>query len=237
VIEFQATGPVLVVAPHPDDEVLGAGGTIARLAASDADVYVAIVTRGDPSIFSEESIEKVRREAVEAQKLLGVRKTIFLEGFPAALVDTVPHAHLNAVLSELLEQVDPELVLAPFPGDLHLDHRRIFDSLLVAARPDAGRRLRALYAYETLSETNWNAPSVAPSFAPTTFVDIADYLDVKLEAMSVYATQLKPFPNERSLEALRALAQLRGATVGFPAAEAFMLIRSSWPAVLGEGRR
>jgi LmbE family N-acetylglucosaminyl deacetylase len=229
VIEFHGGGPVLVVAPHPDDEVLGAGGTIARLAAMDADVFVAIVTRGDPSIFSEESIETTRREAVEAQRLLGVRKTIFLEGFPAALVDTVPQAHLNAVLSELLDQVDPELILAPFPGDLHLDHRRIFDSILVAARPDASRRLRALYTYETLSETNWNAPSIAPSFAPTTFVDIGDHLDLKLEAMGVYASQLKPFPNERSLEAIEALARLRGATVGFRAAEAFMLIRSSWP--------
>jgi LmbE family N-acetylglucosaminyl deacetylase len=235
-MELQEGGPVLVVAPHPDDEVLGAGGTIARLADAGNDVFVAIVTRGDPSIFSEEFVEQGRREAMEAQEFLGVRKTIFLEGFPAALVDTIPHARLNAVLGELLEQVDPELVLAPFPGDLHLDHRRIFDSLLVAARPDPSRRLKAFYVYETLSETNWNAPSITPSFAPNTFVDIGDFLELKLEAMGIYASQLKPFPNERSLEAIRSLAQMRGATVGFTAAEAFMLIRSSWPVPPKVGR-
>lgn len=222
-------GPFLVVAPHPDDEVLGVGGTTARLADEGKDVVVTIVTRGGPPLFESSLAERTRAEAARALEVLGGRGPIFLDGFPAALVDTVPHSELNAALGRVIEDVDPEVLFVPFYGDLHLDHRLVFESTLVASRPREGRRLRAVYAYEVMSETNWNAPSITPSFAPNVFVDIAPYLDRKLAAMKAYETQVKPFPHERSLEALRALAELRGATVGFRAAEAFMLIRATEP--------
>lgn len=222
-------GRVLVLAPHPDDEVLGVGGTIARYADEGREVFVAIVTSGDPSMFEPELVERTRREAIAAQRVLGSREPIFLDGFPAALMDTIPHAKLNAALGELMRDVEPEVLFVPFSGDLHLDHRLVFGSALVAARPGSGRPPRALYAYETLSETNWNAAHVAPPFLPNIYIDISTHLERKLEAMRCYETQVKPFPQERSLEALRALATLRGATAGFEAAEAFMLVRAMEP--------
>jgi len=220
---------VLVIAPHPDDEVLGVGGTMARLAHEGHDVFVSIVTRGDHSMFDPPLIEQGRQEALAAHRLLGVKDTIFLEGFPAALLDTVPHSQLNEALAKVLHNVKPDILFIPFCGDIHLDHRLVFESALVAARPSSTRQIQAIYAYETLSETNWNAPLLTPGFVPNVYVDISPFLELKLEAMRVYQSQLKLFPHERSLEAIRALARLRGATVGFEAAEAFVLIRSLYP--------
>lgn len=217
---------VLVIAPHPDDEVLGVGGTMARLAQAGHEVIVAIVTRGDPSMFDPAFIARGRQEAAEANRLLGVREVISLEGFPAALIDTLPQARLNEAFGRLFRDVRPAWLFIPFVGDLHQDHRLIFDSLLVAARPMRGQWIEAIYAYETLSETNWNAPLLSPGFAPNSFFDISDFLAVKLKAMSQYQSQLKPPPHERSLEALEALARLRGATIGVQAAEAFVLVRA-----------
>lgn len=222
---------VLVIAPHPDDETLGVGGTMVRLSREGHDVFVAIVTRGDPAMFDPAFIEQVRREALQAHRLLRVHDTIFLEGFPAALLDTIPHSQLNEALRKLLLDIKPEILFIPFNGDLHRDHRLVFESALVAARPDAEQSIRTIYAYETLSETNWNAAPLTPGFLPNTYIDISAFLETKLEAMGLYKSQLQPFPHERSLEAIRALAMLRGATVGFKAAEAFVLIRAVCPLV------
>jgi LmbE family N-acetylglucosaminyl deacetylase len=216
---------IVVVAPHPDDEVLGVGGTIAKLAAAGADVFVAIVTKGYPPAFDEALIAKGRQEALEAHKLLGVRRTIFLD-LPAAALDTLQHAALNRALLHLVSELHPEAVFLPFVGDIHLDHQLVFQSGMVACRPGSHSTVSAVYAYETLSETNWNAPYVTPGFVPNVFVDISEFLEMKIAAMQAYASQIKPFPHERSAEALRALATLRGATVGVSASEAFVLVRS-----------
>ncbi|NTV73836.1 MAG: PIG-L family deacetylase, partial [Holophaga sp.] len=113
-----------------------------------------------------------------------------------------------------------------FPGDLHRDHQLVFHSALVAARPGSAGFPRRLYAYETLSETNWNAPQLTPGFIPNHFVDISGTLEDKLDAFALFRSQVRPPPHERSLETLRALAVLRGATVGLAAAEAFVTIRT-----------
>lgn len=219
-------GPILVVAPHPDDEVLGVGGTIASLASEGRDVHVVIVTHGDPSMFPPEFIEQGRGEARRAHESLGVRRTVFLDGFPAALLDTVPQASLNAAIKDIVDAVRPELLFVPFQGDLHADHRRICEAALVASRPNgAGGPVRGILAYETLSETNWNPASMTGGFAPNLYVDISLFLDSKLRAMGMYESQLKEFPHERSLGALESLARTRGATVGCEAAEAFVLLR------------
>ncbi|GET41767.1 PIG-L deacetylase family protein [Microseira wollei] len=211
---------ILVIAPHTDDEVLGVGGTMARLAALGAEVCVAIMTQG----YSAEEIECDRREALAAHQLLGVKQTIFLP-LPAANLDSIPHRDINRHLNEVIQNIQPEILYIPFTGDLHVDHQRVFLSALVAARPNHPGAPRAIYAYETLSETNWNAPYLAPNFVPNVFVDISDYLEMKIQAMQLYASQIKPFPNERSEESLRALATLRGSTVSCFAAEAFVLVR------------
>ncbi len=218
------TERVLVIAPHPDDEILGVGGTILKLRAQGAQVSVVIATTATSPRFDPEVLTTGRREAGAAHRLLGVTDTRYLP-FPAAELDRVPHADVNAALVEVFVEVRPDLVFVPFIGDLHLDHQRIFLSALVAGRPGTAWTPRSIRAYETLSETNWNAPHLTPSFVPNVFVDISDHLKTKLAAMREYASQLKAPPHERSVEALQALATLRGATVGCAAAEAFVLVR------------
>lgn len=216
-------GRALVVAPHPDDEVLGCGGTIARLTALGRDVHVAVMTRGTPPRHDLAQIRAVQAEARAAHGMLGVAGH-FLD-FPAAGLDGVPHAQLNDAMQQLLADIRPDTVFLPFNGDIHADHRIIFNAVLVAARPRTAEAPARLYAYETLSETNWNAPFLTPGFQPNVFVDITGYLDRKLDAFRAYRSQVASFPGERSIEALRALATLRGATIYRDAAEGFVLIR------------
>jgi LmbE family N-acetylglucosaminyl deacetylase len=215
----------LVLAPHADDEILGVGGSMARWAREGHRVVVAVVTRGRPPLYSDAEEAACREEALAAHRLLGVAGTRFLD-FPAAELDRLPHRELNEALSGLVRELDPGELYVPFLGDIHLDHQRVFHSALVAARPCQERFPRRVYAYETLSETNWNAPHLAPGFLPNHFVDVTATLDAKLEAMALFRSQLRPAPHERSLSALRALAILRGATVGLAAAEAFIAIRT-----------
>ena len=218
------TQRVLVIAPHPDDEVLGAGGTVARFSDTGAEVVIAIVTKGAAPLFAEAAAANVRREARAAHAHLGVARTVFLDQ-PAARLDEVPHYQLNRALGELVREVAPDTLLLPFVGDIHLDHQLTFLSAMVAARPHGAAFPGRILCYETLSETNWNAPFMTPSFVPNVFVDISAQLERKLEAMRLYDSQQRDFPHERSLAAIRALAMLRGSTVHRPAGEAFMLVR------------
>ncbi len=215
---------LLVIAPHPDDEVLGVGGTIARFASDGAEVCVVVMTKGCPPDYPEDDYKLARQEAHAAHAVLGVKETVFLD-FPAARLDTIPHRDINAQLCQICRKVQPDKLFVPFVGDIHMDHQLVFLSSLVAARPNNPLAPKEIYAYETLSETNWNAPYLAPNFVPNVFIDISAHLETKLQAMQMYASQVQPFPSERSEEALRALATLRGATVGRYAAEAFCLIR------------
>lgn len=214
----------LVIAPHHDDEVLGCAGTIARLSAAGRIVHVAIVTRGTPPRFDTRLAEAVRAEALSAHALLGVARTHFLD-LPAAELDRISQADLNDALEAVVAEAAPDTVFVPFVGDLHRDHQLVFAAALVACRPSARSFPSRLLAYETLSETNWNAPYVAAGFAPNVFVDVAPTLELKLEAMRLYRSQLREHPSERSLEALRSLALLRGAAAHRSAAEAFVLLR------------
>jgi LmbE family N-acetylglucosaminyl deacetylase len=218
-------GRALVIAPHPDDEILGVGGTIARLTKAGHEVFVAVVTTGRPPDYSAAETARVRAEAARAHALLGVAD-IFWLNLPAARLAETSHAVQNEALGKIVKQVEPATLFVPFAGDIHMDHQLTFLSAMVAARPHQAAYPGTILAYETLSETNWNAPYLAPTFAPNVFVDITDTLAVKLEAMAMYESQVRCFPHERSTEALKALATLRGATVHRPAAEAFVLVRN-----------
>lgn len=218
------TPPTLILAPHPDDEVLGVGGTIARLVSQGRHVVVAVLTRGFPPDFPEKGTLRNREHQLRAHRILGVSETRFLD-FPAARLDTVAHADLNSALGAVLDELRPHEVYLPFAGDIHLDHQLAALSGMVASRPCRWSTPSAVYAYETLSETNWNAPGITPAFQPNVYVDISGYLHIKLEALAAFEMQIQQFPHERSLEAVEALARLRGATVGLRAAEAFMVLR------------
>lgn len=228
-------GPTLVLAPHPDDEVLGAGGTIARRSAAGEDVHVVIVTTAGPPVFDESVVEVGRAEAAAAHEFLGVASTKYLD-FPAAGLDRVFHRELNGAIASVVAELRPVTVLVPFISDLHRDHQEIFHSAMVACRPLGPESPREILAYETLSETNWNAPYLTPAFAPNVFVDISNHLDRKLDAMRCFDSQVRAFPSERSIESLTALARLRGSAVTVAAAEAFVLIRSVRDYLVPRGR-
>jgi LmbE family N-acetylglucosaminyl deacetylase len=215
---------LMVVAPHPDDEVLGAGGTIARYSAEGNDVTVVVVTKGESTLFDPDLIDIGRREALKAHSQLGVEDTIFMD-FPAARLDSVEHHVLNSAFAHIISKVRPEVVLLPFPGDIHKDHRMAFESALVALRPVTAEFVKEVFCYETVSETNWSAPFTSPVFSPDVYIDISDYLDLKVAALETFASQMKCFPNERSIEAVISLAKTRGSTVGRHAAEAFVQVR------------
>jgi len=215
---------VLVVAPHPDDEVLGCGGVIARHVARGDDVYVVIVSKGIADEFRPDVVEQARREAVLANKVLGT-KHVFLLDFPAPRLDAVPTSSLADALRNVVVEVRAATVYLPHHGDIHGDHKAVYWATLVATRPNGGFFPGRLLCYETLSETEWGAPIPCDAFVPTVFVDVSPYLDVKLEAMKCYGSQLAPNLRARSLASIEALARVRGSTIGVTAAEAFALVR------------
>ena len=213
---------MVVVAPHPDDEILGAGGTIRRAIKSGIDVSVLFVSGHLPPLYPPESFENTRREAEKAMNILGVSTFRFLE-VPATLVSDVPVAELNKDISSFISGKSPDAVIIPFP-DRHIDHRIIFDASLVACRPNTQTAPKLVMAYETLSETHWNAPGVEPAFVPEVFIDITSEFADKRKALSCYKSQIKGV-GARSLDAVEALAKFRGSQNGFLFAEAFKLIR------------
>ncbi len=219
---------ILVIAPHADDEILGCGGVIKKLINESKDVYVLIVTNahiGDPEKFSQEKIDNVRNEALAAHRFLGVKKTFFMN-FPAPRLDTYPSYKIASAFAELFQQYAFDTVFIPHRGDIHKDHKIVFESALVAGRPIENSVVKRIYSYETLSETEWAAPYACDSFIPNVFVMLseAEFL-AKCEALKFFESQLRFFPMSRSVEAVEALAKYRGATISCPRAEAFMLIR------------
>jgi len=215
---------ILIIAPHPDDEVLGCGGLIKKLSSQNKKLWVLIVTRGKASMYSEEKIVNVRREALEAHKILGVTKTEFLD-FPAPELDLISVSVLAAAINKVILQFKADTIYLPHRGDIHSDHKAVFNAGLVAARPVSNNPVKRIFSYETLSETEWAAPTADEIFIPTSFVNISDEFSYKIEAMNCFKSQIKEFPNTRSLKTIEALANFRGSTVGFTHAEAFMTVR------------
>jgi len=216
-----------VLAPHADDEVLGCGGAIRHHVLAGDHVSVAIMTnaaKGAPDLFSEDDIRRVREEARAAHALLGVNATIF-EDFPAPCLDQVPRHRIADRISQIIAQCETEILYVPFRADLHVDHRILFDAALVAARPFPSQKVRCVYSYETLSETEWAAPAAENAFLAVRYLNIEPHLEAKIAAMNCYASQLRDFPHPRSPDAIRNLAAMRGSQCGRKAAEAFWVIR------------
>lgn len=215
---------ILIVAPHPDDETLGAGGAIANYAQAGHEVTVLTVAGHRPPLYSEEAYQLTVTEAGKAHAMLGVANSVFLN-LAATTLGLMPTHELNGKIGAVVEQVRPHVLLCPYP-DRHVDHRIIFDSVLVASRPvRAGAGIEMLAAYETLSETHWNAPHIEPAFTPTWVMNVTEQMEVKLRALACYESQIPPFPGPRSVEAVRALAIFRGTQAGFGYGEGFHVIR------------
>ena len=215
---------VLVIAPHDDDEVLGVGGTIAKHVSKGDRVYVCIVTSGTEPLFYKADMAVLARETKRVHDFLGVSHTYFL-GFPAAMLEDVPRFQLNQAIMDVIQETKPEIVYLPHFGDMQKDHTLTAEAAMVGLRPKYDHVVREIYAYETLSETEWNIPHSKNVFIPNAFSDISDHLDAKLKALAMYTTQVADFPNPRSVEAVSCLAKLRGSTINVAAAEAFYLIR------------
>ncbi len=208
---------VLVFAPHNDDEVLGAGGTIRNIVLSEDSVYVCEVTSGP-------KYKMMQQEARRAHEVLGVSGSFFLN-LPVSELAEIKKTELNQKVQEVVQQIKPEVVFTPFIGDMHFDHRMVTEAVLVAARPINGCSVKRIYMYETLSETGWNIPYGNNNFAPNVWMDISGTIDDKIKAMACYQSQIKESPHPRSIEGIRSLAKYRGSTIGGEYAESFMLVR------------
>ena len=215
---------ILIIAPHPDDEILGLGGTISKLSSQGHKVTVLTVSGHLPPLYKKEVFVEHKRQTIEAHKIIGAHKSIFLE-IPATFVKDQPVAELNGKIYEVVKNTQPKIVFLPFP-DRHIDHKVIFESSMVAIRPLHDSKCIELSAsYEVLSETHWNAPAIEPVFNPNITVDITDHIETKLSALSCFKGEIMPFPGPRSIEAVEALAKFRGTQAGFAYGESLQLIR------------
>jgi LmbE family N-acetylglucosaminyl deacetylase len=217
----------IVIAPHPDDEVLGVGGTLLRRKFEGAKVAWLVVT--GISVETGCSEQKVKARANEIKRVTEFFDfdEVFTLNFPTTQLDRVPMSDLVAGISVVFRSFKPEEVFVPHTSDVHTDHRVVFDAAASCTKWFRHPSVRRVLAYETLSETDFGL-GTDQRFRPNVFVDIEAFLDGKLRAMDIYASELGAFPFPRSHEAIRALATLRGAASGFQAAEAFELLRERY---------
>lgn len=223
-------GKVLVVAAHPDDEVLGCGGTIARLSQEGYAVYITILGEGITSRYplpgqaDRTLVEAFRARSREAVRMLGV-KEVFQHDLPDNRFDTVPLLEVIKIIEKSIARLRPDAIYTHHGGDLNVDHTVVHRAVLTATRAMKGQTVRELYAFEVPSATEWAFQSLAPTFRPNFFVDISGSLKLKVRALSCYKTEIRTFPHPRSPRAIKAIAQRWGSIVGCDAAEAFELIR------------
>jgi N-acetylglucosamine malate deacetylase 1 len=216
---------VLVFAAHPDDEVLGMGGTIGVHVDRGDVVHVVCVTDGSSSQYPGDEALRTRKnaEAQRAATILGVDSYVHLD-LPDMKLDTVPHIELNGIIDAHVHEFAPAVVYTPQP-DINLDHRALFDSVAVGVRPRADQIVRRVLTYAIPSSIEWT-PAPTSSFRPNWFVDITGALDRKLEAFACFETEAREHPHPRSERALRALAEYFGSLVGVEHAEPFVLVRN-----------
>ncbi len=222
---------VLVVAAHPDDEVLGCGGTIARLSDEGYEVHVLIVAEGVTSRAEqrdrktkESELSELTRCARAANAILG-SASLQVRDLPDNRMDGVELLDVVKVVEAEIARLRPHLLLTHHGGDVNVDHRVLHEAVIVACRPQPEHPVRQLLFFEVASSTEWRPPGVTGNFLPNCFYDIGPQLKRKLDALKAYSTEIRAFPHPRSVEAVEHLACWRGATVGCQAAEAFMVGR------------
>lgn len=216
---------ILIVASHPDDEILGAGATLARHTAEGDAVHILILAEGAtsrPGAGGAAETAALRQAAEGAARAVGAA-TPRLLGLPDNRLDSLDLLDVVQPIERVIADLQPCTVYTHFHGDLNRDHGVTAEAVEIACRPLPGQTVRTLYAFETMSSTEWGIADGA--YSPNHFVDIAAHLDAKIRALRCYESEMRPFPHARSYEAIDALARLRGAQVGMPAAEAFMIRR------------
>jgi N-acetylglucosamine malate deacetylase 1 len=224
------TRTIAVIAAHPDDEVLGCGGAIARHAQDGDRVHVLIVAEGATSRNATRSVDQshtalsaLAQAATTANGILGAAGVELLQ-YPDNRMDSVDLLEVAKSIEEFVQRISPQVVYTHFSGDLNRDHQIVSEATQIACRPLPNGPIRELLMFEVASSTGWRAGAES-SFSPTHFHDISSTLQLKLRALSVYAMEMRPWPHARSLEAVESLAKWRGSSVGLTAAEAFVLVR------------
>lgn len=220
---------VLVIAAHPDDEVLGVGGTVAKLSAEGVECHLLIVTDGSSSQYRDsdhlhEIIEAKIKETKGCADLLGF-KSIHYGELPDMKLDKTPHIVVNQVIERVINEVQPDTVFTHFWGDVNRDHQEVYNSTLVAVRPVMGQVVRELYCYRVPSSTEWTPNKGDTMFMPNVFVNIEKYAEQKYMAFACYSTELREYPHPRSVQYLRETDKAVGLRVGLLAAEEFVLLR------------
>jgi LmbE family N-acetylglucosaminyl deacetylase len=220
----------LVIASHPDDEVLGCGGTIARLANEGHQVEILILGEGVTSRYKSAQearsgeLESLHAQALQVGEFLGA-KHVSLAGLPDNRFDSIPLLEIVRIIEEKVASFRPEVVYTQHGGDLNIDHVQTFRATMTATRPMKGGYVRKLLSYEVASSSEWAFGCFEPVFQPNVFCDISSTLEKKIKAMEMYEGEARSAPHPRSPEALSAQATARGASAGLKAAEAFTLIR------------
>lgn len=220
---------ILVIAAHPDDEVYGMGGTICRRSSLGDTVHILIVTEGCTSQYRgdaalDQIIAKKEQEAQRACAILGAAQVHFGR-LPDMRLDMTSHVAVNEVIENAVRKIQPDVVYTHFWGDVNLDHSCVYRSSVVACRPVAGQCVKELYCYSVPSSTEWAPPAGCDMFCPNCFVDISAQLDRKLEALSAYQTELRPYPHPRSPEYVRLTDTAAGLRCGIGPAEEFICLR------------
>lgn len=222
---------VLVVAAHPDDEILGVGGTVARHVASGDKVYAIILGEGQTSRgehredISQDVVRELHQNTMESAKAVGYTD-VYFENFPDNRFDQVDLLDIVKAVEKKVRELKPDIVYTHYSGDLNIDHQYTARAVLTATRPIGDYCVSEIYAFETLSSSEWNFDySAQPAFCPNVFVDITDYYANKENAMNCYVSELCEFPHPRSLKGMDVLSKTRGMAAGMERAEAFMLVR------------
>ena len=215
---------ILVVAAHTDDEALGCGGTIARHIAEGDQVHLLFMTDGVGSRdVLDEAAEERQKAAQQAAQVLGVSSFTNLN-FPDNRMDSIALLDIVKEIEEKIKAIQPQVIYTHHLGDLNIDHQVTHKALMTACRPQPNLSVKEIYAFEVLSSTEWQTPSNMP-FLPNVYIDITNYISIKIEALQAYKAEIREAPHSRSLLHAEALAIHRGCTIGVNMAEAFMLIR------------
>jgi LmbE family N-acetylglucosaminyl deacetylase len=219
---------ILIVAAHPDDEVLGCGGTAARLVNEGDEVFTLVLGEGVTSrddsrqrVKREKEIARLNEQIHEANGVIGV-KEVFAYDFPDNRFDSVPLLDIVKIIEKIKAEVEPDIVFTHYEGDLNIDHRITYRAVLTAVRPVKGETVKEIYSFEVLSSTEWNYPL---RFSPDCFFDISSTIDQKVAAMEKYRSELRDYPHPRSLKGIRLNAEQWGMKVGLSYAEAFKMVR------------
>jgi LmbE family N-acetylglucosaminyl deacetylase len=231
-MDKSVSNSVLVIAAHPDDEVLGCGGTIAKHNQQGDKVHILILAEGATSRDQQRDRGKRQCElaglaqaAHQASKILGV-SSLTLHDFPDNRLDRCDLLDVIKVIEQVISQHHPQIIYTHHSGDVNIDHRRIHEAVVTAARPMPDSLVKTLLFFEVPSSTEWQTPGSAPAFTPNWFMDISKTLSLKLNALEAYQSEIRPWPHTRSIAAIEHLARWRGASVGVEAAEAFILGRN-----------